>query len=372
MNVLICPDKFKGSLSAFAVANAIANGIQNSDASIHCLIKPMADGGDGTLAVLKDYLDLNIISMQVEDPLGRPISCKYGQSGTSAYIELAEASGIVRLHESERNPLLTSSYGTGQLIANAIQNGAKNIFLFLGGSASNDGAMGIAQALGYHFYDKDGKRLLPIGQSLGKVSSIQISAAKSLEGIQFFCLCDVNNPLLGPKGAVHVFAKQKGASREDIHQLEKGMKHYASIVKNRFGKDITMIEGGGAAGGIAAGMAALFNATILSGMEKMLEWTQLEKAIQEADIVISGEGRLDSQSLDGKVIGEIAKLTKKHKKPLMVFAGQNILSKGEQEMHGIHKVYSVLARAQNLEEAMQRTAFWLEEMAFEHFVNAYS
>ncbi len=353
MRILIAPDKFKGSLSALEVAQAIAKGIQQRDASIRCVLHPLADGGDGSLEVLQSYLDLDSIALQVQNPLGQKIEANYFCSKDAAFIELASAAGLVLLEKSERNPLKTSTYGSGEMIADALKRGIRDIYLFLGGSATNDGGMGIAQALGFQFLGKDNIPLSPIGENLVHVQNIVPPKNYDLlQNTRFYCLCDVKNPLLGMNGASHVYAAQKGANADAIEQLERGMQQFADIVEQQFGKDIRTLAGGGAAGGIAAGLFGLLGAEIKSGIATILELSQFESQIQQADLVISGEGKLDSQTLEGKVVSGVADLAKQYQKPLALFVGQHELSEQAQADLGITNIYAVLEQAKNLEDAM--------------------
>ena len=368
MNILIAPDKFKGSLSALEVAQAISKGIKRADASHECYIHPLADGGDGSVQVLTSYLDLREIFVPVSDPLGQPHQASYHihEEGKSAFVELAQASGLVLVPASLRNPMETTTFGTGLLIQDALSKGATRVFLFLGGSATNDGGMGIAQALGTKFWDKNGKDLEPKGKNLGHIHQIIPSEVFSQVNVEMYCLCDVKNPLLGPNGASHVYAKQKGASSEMIAQLESGMRHFARVIEQVFGTAIDTIEGGGAAGGIAAGLHGIFNAQIRSGIDTILELSHFEDRLKGADLLISGEGRLDTQTLEGKVIKGVLDLCKAHQKELFLFVGQNQLHEECWKAEGIKAVQAVLDHAYSVEEAIQDAGKILEEMAFEY------
>ncbi|MEM6633797.1 MAG: glycerate kinase, partial [Bacteroidota bacterium] len=364
MKILIAPDKFKGSLSALAVAEAIAKGIKRANPSYTCHLHPLADGGDGSVQVLSSFLDLEEIPVQVVDPLGKPLNVSYHLYEDTAFVELAQASGLVLVPESDRNPLETTTYGTGLLIRNAIEKGAKKVFLFLGGSATNDGGMGIAQALEVKFLAEDGKELEPKGKNLANVHQIIPSEKFSQANVQLYCLCDVKNPLLGPNGASFVYAEQKGATPQMVNQLEMGMKNFATVVEKQIGIGIDTIEGGGAAGGIAAGLYGLFHAKIQSGIDTILALSKFEERLKKVDLVISGEGRFDSQTLEGKVIKGVLDLCRAHEKELVLFVGQNLLSEEVWKHEGIKEVLAILTHAQNVEEAIQDAGRILEEMAF--------
>ncbi|MFK7925996.1 MAG: glycerate kinase [Bacteroidia bacterium] len=365
MNILIAPDKFKGSLSAQEVAKAIGKGIERSAQQAQYEIQILADGGEGSLEIIAQIIDTQTVKCSVSDPLGREIEAKYLISGEEAYIEIAEASGLVLLSVPERSALKTSTLGTGQLIRDAIQKGAKRIYLFLGGSATNDAGMGIAEALGFRFKDQAGQVISPIGANLGDICTIDASTDFDWQAIEIFCLCDVQNPLLGEQGATSVYGPQKGASQSEVEYLERGMTHLSQLLSQYAQKEIGQILGGGAAGGIAAGLFALLNAEIQSGIETILQLSGLEAKVQQADLVISGEGKLDSQTLSGKVINGLSQLCQRHDKPLWLFVGQHDLSPAAIQAIEVEKIYSVIDVAVDIDDAMQNTAQILEKLAFE-------
>ncbi len=363
MRILIAPDKFKGSLSAMEVCQAIAKGLEQQSTSYELIFHPIADGGDGSLDVLSNYLSLEKQSLKSFDPVGRLIPTYYFTSGHLAFIELANASGLVLLSEYERDPLKTSTFGTGQLIANAISKGYEHIYLFLGGSATNDAGIGIAAALGCIFYDEQQQALPPVGESLIKIKSINFQTAIDFKNIKITLLCDVRNPLFGPNGAAYVYARQKGADDSSIEYLDRGLMHYSKILHQQSGIDISNMPGSGAAGGVAASMIALFGAQIKSGIEVISSLSGLEEKMRTADWVISGEGKLDAQSLEGKVVDGIASLCKKHKKPLILFVGKNELSEKQIIQLGARQISSILEHAKSLEDAMLNGALYLEKLA---------
>lgn len=366
MKIIIAPDKFKGSLTALEVSQSIERGIKKYDPMITCLLHPLADGGDGSLEVLKSHLDLTPVSLPVFDPLGRQMVAQYFISEEKAFVEMASASGLVLLKKEERNPLKTSTFGTGKMIADAIQKGCREIYLFLGGSATNDGGIGIAQALGFEFLAEDGRKLAPTGEHLGRITHIKSDALiPGLKESTIYCLCDVINPLVGPNGASHVYAQQKGADPEAIAFLENGMHQFAFVIEKQFNKAIKTIPGGGAAGGIAAGLFGLLNAQIKSGIGTILELSQFEQQLKTADIVISGEGKLDNQTLEGKVINGVSNLAKAQGTPLLLFVGQNQLDAKYYERMGVAGVFSVLENAKDIDDAINNASRILEELAFE-------
>lgn len=359
MKILIAPDKFKGSMSAQEVCVAIGNGLKKNNPSLDIIDHPMADGGDGSLEILSRHLPLKKNKIKTVDPIGREISTHYFTSSDAAFIEVASASGLVLLSENERNPLLTSTIGTGKMIANAISKGSQNIYLLLGGSATNDAGMGIATELGFNFLDKNKKELLPMGGNLSKVKFIHSSPIFDLEKIKFTLLCDVNNPMFGNSGAAHVYASQKGATEKQVQILDEGLKNFSEILKQKTGIDPSQIPGSGAAGGIGGGLVSLLNAELKNGFETIAQLTSLEKQIESADWVISGEGKLDEQSLQGKVISGVSNFCKKHQKPLSLFVGKNELTKKEIETLKIEHVFSILEIAKNKDDAMNNGAFYL-------------
>ncbi len=363
MKILIAPDKFKGSLSAEEVCLAIGKGIRGANKDIETIFHPMADGGDGSIAVLSRHLKFEKHEVNTSDPLGRPIQVPYFTHGESAFVELATASGYALLKQQEMNPLITSTAGTGKLILDAISKGYKHIYLFLGGSSTNDAGIGIAAALGYHFLDRNEQPLKAIGQNLASIQYIKPGTLFNSQQIQITLLCDVSNPLYGPNGAAYVYAPQKGASAEDVKFLDDGLRHFSQVVKDQLGVDISELPGGGAAGGIGAGLSALLNADIQAGFPTLSKLTKLEEQIKAADLVISGEGRLDAQSLQGKVISGMAQLCKKHNKPFVVFTGKNDLSSEKAKVLNIRQIFSVMEQAKDLQDAMGNGRDYLVKMA---------
>lgn len=364
MNILIACDKFKGSLSALDVCRTIQYGMEKSYPDSKFYLHPMADGGDGSLAVIEQFIDSKRIQMETIDPLGRPIQASYLLTSDTAYIELAEASGIARIVKSERNPFITTTLGTGKLLKDALEKGVKKVVLLIGGSSTNEMGLGIAKELGFIFLDKQGKELIPTGGNLQDINLI-LSSNYSF-GVDIEIWCDVTNPLYGPTGAAYVYAPQKGANTaEKVQQLDNGLQHVAQIIREQFGRDISQIPGGGAAGGIGAGFVGLFDAKIVNGFDALSALSGLETKIKEAHQVITGEGRLDSQSLDGKVIGKIAELCQKYEKPLTAVVGQNELDAQQAQNTGIKAIYSIMGLAPNEETAIREAKSYLLNLARE-------
>lgn len=365
MKILIAPDKFKGTLSAESICAIIERAILQYDDSIQVLKHPMADGGDGTLDLLKLYLDLEETSVQTVDPLGRNIEASYVHQGSTAYIELASASGFVLLNEKERSPLHSSTYGTGLMIRHAIESGFSKIVLLLGGSATNDAGTGILSALGFEFKDRKSKSIRPSGITLSQVEEITHDQSIDLKNIQFKLFCDVNNPLYGPSGAAFTYAKQKGATPEEILLLDKGLKQFAQLILNITGKDINAIPGAGAAGGVPAGLAAFLNSEFVSGTQELIQLTGLENKLTSSDIIISGEGCVDEQSTMGKVVHGVQSLCVKHNKPLYLFAGISRLE-GNSFIDS-NRIYTTSAFALSAQESIDNAEKFLI-LAAEKFI----
>jgi glycerate kinase len=321
MNILIACDKFKGSLSALEASDAIKKGINTILPNSNITILPLADGGEGSLEVIENKLDFKRILCRSKDPLLRPINSWYGLQGKTAYIEMAITSGLQLLKEDEQNALLSSSIGTGELILDALEKGARKIYLFVGGSATSDAGIGMAYALGYRFFNEDNQELIPYGKSLQHITSIGGKPHKDINKTELLLISDVNNPLFGSKGAAQMFAKQKGASPDDIKTLEKGFKNFNEIVKTKYGIDINEEEGAGAAGGLGAGAMVFLKAKKKSGIHSIMDILSFEKYVGESDIVISGEGKFDNQTLNGKVINGVIEKCIQNKKPLGIVCG---------------------------------------------------
>ena len=360
---MIAPDKFKGSLSAKEVCEAIASGLKQKKESLEIIFHPMADGGDDSLSILADHLTLKKEIVKTQDPLDRPFTTKYFTSKKEAFIDIASASGLVLLAEHERNPLYTSTLGTGEIIWNAISKGYQNIYLFLGGSATNDAGMGIAQALGFQFLDIDNNILSPIGKNLFKVTHIKNKDLFDFNKIKITLFYDVQNTLFGINGAAYVYAPQKGATPEEVQFLDSGLEHFSKILQQLSGIDVNTIPGSGAAGGIGAGLVALCKAQMGKGFEIISKLSNLEEKIQNADWVISGEGKLDEQSLQGKVVDGIARLCQKHQKPLSLFVGKNDLPQKTYLNLKVNHIFSISHLAKNHKDAMSNGSFYLETLA---------
>lgn len=358
MKILVAPDKFKGSLSAQEVCDAVRQGLLSVNNSLQVLSLPLADGGEGTCELLTSYRGGTMVHVTVRDPLFRNIDSAYGLSsdGKIAFLEMAKASGLQLLKKEERNPLINSTVGTGDLIRHALDQGVEQIIMGVGGSATNDGGMGMAQALGAVFYSSSGEALDPTGGNMSRVHTVDLSLVHLRLGrVQFTIFCDVDNPLYGPHGAAHVFAPQKGADERMVRELDEGLKHYEKVLENAVHRKVNF-PGAGAGGGLPASIKALADVTIRPGMEFIIEFTQLDAQIRDADVIITGEGKVDSQTLSGKVVKGIADLCRKYNKPLIILAGKNDLDEDSLRTLGATKVVTLMRQGLFEDEAIRRAS----------------
>ncbi|NKI30384.1 glycerate kinase [Croceivirga thetidis] len=354
MKFVIAPDKFKGSLSGQEFCEIVATEIKKIYPSAELVQLPLADGGDGTLEVVERYLDASVVNKTVSDPFFRSVSATYlySQSKKTAFIEMSTASGHRLLDHSELDCKEATTLGTGELIFDAIQKGAKNIILGIGGSATNDGGMGVAQALGYRFMDINGEELSPTGKNLNKVARIEKPELDMMEAVKVQVACDVDNPFYGKNGAAQVYAKQKGATPQEIELLDKGLENFAGLIQSTFGLNLQKIPGAGAAGGLGGGAVAFLNGDLVSGIDLIKEIADFDNQIEGADWIITGEGNLDSQTLSGKTIGGVLSSAKSKNIPVAAFCGGIELSVEDQSTMGLDYAVSVSKGISNLEEAM--------------------
>ena len=364
--VVIAPDSFKESLSAMAVAEAIERGFRQIYPQVQYVKLPMADGGEGTVDSMVAATGGEIVRVEVTGPLGQPVSAFYGLlgEGETAVIEMAAASGLHLAPKGQRDPRITTSYGTGELILAALERGVKTIILGIGGSATNDGGAGMMQALGARLLDDQQQPLPPGGAALARLAQIDLSAVDPrLQQVSVTAACDVDNPLCGPHGASAVFGPQKGATLEMVTQLDAALSHFGSLLQQATGREVLNAPGAGAAGGMGAALLGMLNARLRPGIEIVIETLRLEEALRDADLVITGEGRLDSQSIHGKTPIGVARVAKRHGLPVIGIAGS--LSKDYQvvHQHGIDAAFSVLDRVVTLEEALTDAADNLEVTA---------
>lgn len=358
MKILIAPNSFKHSLNSFQVGKKIEEGFLKSNLKSQYEIFPIADGGNGTLELLVNKLNAELIYLEVQDPLGRHVNARFGylKESETAVIEMAEASGIHLLKEDQKDPLHASSFGTGELMVAALNHGAKQIVLGLGGSATIDGGAGILQALGAELLNKNGEEIKKGGKALVDLHQIKIDKLHpQLNKCKVVLACDVNSPLLGPNGAARIFGPQKGASEKDVILLEKALQNLATVIKATFNHDIEYIQGGGAAGGISAGLSATINAEIVNGLEYLLEITNFKRQLKECNLVVTAEGKFDSQTLKGKGPFGVAKLAKSHGIPVIVFAGEVAQDVDLENEHMIIAALSISKGPVTLEDAIQMT-----------------
>ncbi|NOU60367.1 glycerate kinase [Marinifilum caeruleilacunae] len=359
--IIIAPDKFKGSLTGLQFCEAIEKGIRKHVHDVEIEKLPLADGGDGTVEVLQYYLDGEIISLNVSDPLGRKVNASYLYSEVkkTAFIEMAEASGIRLLTDKEANPLKTSTYGTGELIKDALDKGVEHIILGIGGSATNDAGMGMARALGYRFFNKDKKELSGIGKDLQEIETIDISGVHpQVNEVKFEVACDVDNPLYGPNGAAYVYSPQKGATPQMVMQLDNGLIIFNEVVKSQFQLDLQHIKGAGAAGGLGAGCILFLGAKLNSGIELIKTEADFDNKIKDADWIITGEGKLDSQTFSGKVIRGVLDSLENQK--LALFCGLVDLPEEDREKLKVDHIAETSVYAKDLQDSMQNAGKYLE------------
>jgi glycerate kinase len=354
MNILIAVDKFKDTLSADEVSKAIEEGIRKIDSKINIETISVSDGGENFAETLAKLFNATEFSIEVNNPINKKINANYyiDKNENTAFINLSSASGLQLLEIKERNPMKTSTFGTGEIIKNAILKGAKKIIIGAGGSATNDCGVGAASALGFVFKDKKNNVLLPEGKSLRKIKSIDTkNVLKDIFDTEFIIATDVTNHLHGKKGAAFSFAKQKGASFFEILILNKGLKNIANIIENQFKKNIRNIKGSGAAGGFGGGVSAFLNAEIVSGTKLIFEKINLEEKIKNADLIITGEGKFDKQTFNGKIVSAITNLANKHSKKTVVICGFSDISEKKAKKLGVYKIISLYTKKVNLEKA---------------------
>jgi glycerate 2-kinase len=356
MKFVLAPDSFKESMTAKKAALAMEKGIKKVFPDAECVIVPMADGGEGTVESLVSMDDGKMITVEVLGPLAEKVNACYGliANGQTAVIEMASASGIELLKSEERNPLLTTSYGTGQLIKHALDQGVSRILIGIGGSATNDGGTGMLQALGVSFKNQLGEELGFGGGSLGQLDSIDITGLdERLTGVQIDVACDVTNPLVGENGASAIFGPQKGAIPEVVAILDRNLTHYAEVIKRDLGKDISDAAGAGAAGGLGAGLLAFLPAQLKSGVNLVVEYTGLEERVKGADYVFTGEGSIDGQTLFGKTPFGVASVAKKYDVPVVAFAGRIGVDVDALYDNGFTAIVGILKGACSLKDALE-------------------
>ena len=356
MKIVIAPDSYKESLSASEVAQAIEKGFREIFPDAQYVSVPVADGGEGTVEAMIAATKGTQLTARVTGPLGEPVDARWGISGDgkTAFIEMAAASGLALVPPALRNPLVTTSRGTGELILHALEQGARNIIIGIGGSATNDGGAGMVQALGAKLCDANGSDIGNGGGSLTSLNSIDISALDPrLKACTIRVACDVTNPLTGNSGASRIFGPQKGATEAMILELDRNLDHFADVIKQSLRIDVKQVPGSGAAGGMGAALMAFLGAELRSGIEIVTQALNLEEHIHDCTLVVTGEGRIDSQSIHGKVPVGVAQVAKKYHKPVIGIAGSLTRDVGVVHQHGIDAVFSVLTSIVTLEEAFR-------------------
>lgn len=359
MKIVIAPDSYKESLSAQEVATQIEAGFREVFPDASYVKLPVADGGEGTVEAMVAATQGRIVEVQVTGPLGDKIDAFFGLSGDekTAFIEMAAASGLERVPPAKRNPLLTTSYGTGELIRSALDHGVKHCIIGIGGSATNDGGAGMAQALGAKLLDAQGESIGFGGGALDTLARVDVSELdQRIKTCRFEVACDVTNPLTGKLGASAVFGPQKGATSAMIVQLDNALKHYAEVIRHSLDIDVDQVPGSGAAGGMGAALLAFCGAELRQGIEIVTEALGLDELVRDASLVITGEGRIDSQTIHGKVPIGVARVAKRYNKPVIAIAGSLTADVGVVHAHGLDAVFSVLYNICSLEEALDNAA----------------
>ncbi|MGD6844945.1 glycerate kinase [Bacillus infantis] len=366
MKIVIAPDSYKESLSAMEAADCIEKGFKRIIPDAEYVKVPMADGGEGTVQSLVDATGGSIITAQVTGPLGEPLEAFFGLLGDkkTAVIEMAAASGIHLVPPGKRNPLVTTTKGTGELIKAALDLGVRHIIIGIGGSATNDGGAGMAQALGARLLDAEEREIGGGGGSLSSLASIDLSELdERLEAVKIEVACDVDNPLTGEKGASAIFGPQKGADPQMVGILDKNLAHYASVIEQDLGKKIKDVPGSGAAGGLGGGLLAFLPAELKRGVDIVIAAARLEQIVADADLVITGEGRIDGQTIFGKTPIGVAKSAKKSGVPVIGLAGSISRDSDVVREHGIDAVFSIVPGAVSLEDAFRNASGYVEQAA---------
>ncbi|MDO1512171.1 glycerate kinase [Maribacter confluentis] len=364
MNIVVAPDSFKECLSSKKVASAIAKSILNVMPSAEVFQIPISDGGEGLLDAILSNTEGKLVSIEVLNPLAKPIRAVYAilNDKKTAIIEMAKASGLELLSEQEKNPLITTTYGTGQLIKDALDKGCTKIIIGIGGSATNDGGKGLIKALGGKFLNANGEELPEGGGNLNQLASIDISDLdKRIGDCEILVACDVSNPLTGTNGASWVYGKQKGGSKSDLELLDANLVQYAKIIKRDVHKDIENVPGAGAAGGTGAAILAFLNGKLVNGIGLILDTIGMEDFVKKADLVITGEGKIDEQTLHGKTIAGIAKMAQQYHVPVIILTG-----KIGNRIEGLYKIgvsaiYAIANQPMSLDNAIKDAPILLQE-----------
>ena len=363
MNILIAPDSFKDSLAAPLVCEYLQRGLLSTFPAANCQLLPLADGGEGTLETLATALSGEFIDCAAPDPLFRPRRASYLwlPATQTAVVEMARASGLELLTAAERDATHTTTLGTGELLAHALAQGARHLVLTVGGSATNDAALGLATALGFEFWDEAGQPVLPTGANLGRIRRIGTARVHPrLAQVSCRVVTDVTNPFYGPTGAAHVFAAQKGADAVAIAHLDAGLRHFAGVLLTTFGTDVQQVPGSGAGGGVGGGAACFLRAEITSAADWILEITGAADRLQAADLLITGEGRIDAQTWHGKLLARLLALAAQHRVPVVLVCGTLHDADAVLADPNVRFATSILTEPLPLAEALRRTPELLE------------
>lgn len=363
MKVVVAPDSFKGSMSSRQLCTIMSAAIRALDPVAEVIEVPLSDGGEGTVDCLVHATNGKLITAQATSPSGGSVEAAYGVlgDGETAVIEVAAASGLTLVPEAERHLLTATSFGTGELIVDALHKGFKRFIIGLGGSGINDGGMGMLRALGVEFYDQHGQPLPEGGGALIHLAHIDTSRMNPLiYESQFTIASDVDNPLCGPQGASYIFGPQKGATPDMVEQLDAALTHYSSVVLEQLGIDMQQIRGGGAAGGLGAAFGAFLRGNMTSGIETMLQAVDWDEQITGAQLIMTGEGQLDQQTLHGKTIQGVCKSARQHNIPVVALAGSVQLTTSELDELGVTSAFSIVPGPASLEEAIENAAPWVQ------------
>lgn len=356
MKLLFASDSFKGTLSSEQIIRLLTDSANRIFPGCETVGVPIADGGEGTVDAVIAVTKGCLRTVKVHGPLMEEASASYGVfHGDSAIIEMAAASGLPMVPAQKRNPLHTTTFGTGELIKDALDNGYRRLSIAIGGSATNDGGMGAMRALGIKFMDQDGKELSGIGEDLGKVADIDVSGLHpAVKDASITVMCDVNNPLTGPDGATYTFGKQKGGTHEILDELEAGMKQYAAVMRDKLGLDVENLAGAGAAGGLGAALCGYLNAELKSGIETVLDLIDFDGLLEGTDLVVTGEGRIDWQSAFGKVPSGVGMRCKAKQIPAVAIVGG--MGNGAEKIYefGVDSIVPTINGAMDIEEALER------------------
>lgn len=358
MKIVLAPDKFKNSLTGLEFCSAVEEGILNVNPNVDIVKLPLADGGDGTIEVVNYYLKGNVVNVEVNNPFFKPVraSYLYAENSKTAFIEMAEASGVKLLKPEDFDCKNATTLGSGEMIVDAINNGAKIIILGIGGSATNDCGIGMATALGYRFLDKNEEEIRPIGANLSKIVSIDVSQVNTkLNNVTFKVACDVTNPLYGAQGAAYIYGVQKGATTEDIKLLDKGLEDFSKLINAVFNVDAQTIKGAGAAGGMGIASKVFLNGSLERGIQLIKDLAQFDAQLDNTDWIITGEGKLDTQTMSGKTIQGVLSSAKAKKIKVAAFCGAIDLEENQAKDFGIAYADAVINYAKDLNDAMSNS-----------------